>query len=524
MEEQRTALIIGAGPAGLTAALELLRQTNVKPIIVEKSNQVGGISATYDYNGNKIDVGGHRFFTKSKIVMDWWLDILPVQRLDSEEKRAAYKWINPDGSLDGSGPDPDVEDKVMLLKRRKSRIFYNGQFFDYPLQLDLSTAKKLGAGRVIRMALSYLKSVCWPVRPEKSLEDFFVNRFGWELYNTFFRSYTEKLWGVSCNKIDPKWGKQRIKGLSVGRAAWHFIQGRLGMSKIKEKTETSLIDYFLYPKYGPGQLWEEVAKRVRLGGGELVMQKRVDVIRVVKDRVVAVEAVDELTGEKTTWQCDYVVSSMPVSNLIEAIDDDVPVEVKQIASELPYRDFITVGVLAKISDFTNGLDDNWIYIQEPSVRMGRVQFFNNWSPYMVSDVNKTWLGLEYFCSEGDELWVKSDEEVVKYAVNELQRMHVIKESDVVGTTVIRVRKAYPAYFGAYEKFDQVRAYTDRMKNLFLVGRNGMHCYNNQDHSMMAAMEAVSAIKEGGSDKSNIWAVNTEEEYHEEPQAVERANV
>jgi len=514
------AIIIGAGPAGLTAAYEFLRKSEIQPIVLEKSDYVGGIARTVNYRGNRIDIGGHRFFSKSDRVMNWWLEILPLQPFSAEQEIAYRKQIRSLQGLNSSVPQDD--DRVMLVRQRKSRIYFLRKFFDYPIQMNSQTIRNLGLWRVLRIALSYLHAVCFPIRPEKNLEEFFINRFGKQLYLTFFKSYTEKVWGVPCDKISAEWGAQRIKGLSITKTLVHFVRQKFKSKQdLRQKdTETSLIEQFLYPKLGPGQMWEEVAKRVAEGGGQVLTNQEVVRLRTDGKRVIGVEARDARTGKTTLFDGDYFFSTMPISELIRALDSQVPERVRAISDGLIYRDFITVGLL--LSELRihgeNGeklIRDNWIYVQEPDVQVGRLQIFNNWSPYLVRDPDQVWIGLEYFCYDTDDLWKKSDEEMVRLAKEELQRIGIIDSSKVVDSTVIHMAKTYPAYFGTYDRFGELREYLDGFANLFLVGRNGMHKYNNQDHSMLTAMTAVENILSGRAGKDNIWSINTEQEYHEE---------
>ena len=518
----RTAIIIGAGPAGLTAALELLRRASIKPIVLERSDSMGGLARTVNYKGNRIDIGGHRFFSKSDRVMDWWAEMMPIQST-SGSQRITYQRGTRSIATSVEGPDPERADRVMLLRHRKSRIYFLRQFFDYPLRLSAGTLRKLGLSRTVRIGLSYIRSSIRKIQPEINLEQFFINRFGRELYSVFFKSYTEKVWGVACNQISAEWGAQRIKGVSIKTALIHALRGLTRSSEdIRQKTtETSLIEQFLYPKYGPGQLWETVADEVRTRSGEIYTHLIVDRIVTAGDRIVAVEACDARTGERRTFQGDYFFSTMPVQELVRALDCAVPESVREVSDGLMYRDFITVGLLLKqlrVSDASaNGrrlIADNWVYIQEPDVLVGRMQIFNNWSPYMVADKDTVWIGLEYFCYEADELWKKSDAEMIALAAVEMEKIGIISKADVLDGTVIRMPKTYPAYFGAYNRFDVVRQYVDRFENLYLIGRNGMHKYNNQDHSMLTAMIAVDNIIADRRDKSNLWAVNTETEYIE----------
>jgi protoporphyrinogen oxidase len=519
-----TAVIIGAGPAGLTAALELLRRTRIKPLVLEKSAYMGGISRTVNYKGNRIDIGGHRFFSKSDRVMDWWTAMLPVEQTSEANHRLVYQ--NQERSLaartaaNGRLPDPQFEDLVMLVRPRKSRIFYLRKFFDYPLKLNLATLRNLGLIRTIKGGLSYMASSLRPIRPEKTLEDFLINRFGRHLYQTFFKSYTEKVWGVPCDQISAEWGAQRIKGLSLRKALAHHFKKLTGGSSAEigqKDTETSLIEKFLYPKLGPGQLWEEVASRVRAEGGEILTGWTVCGIHTAGDRVTGVTARSD-SGEQFFFPAQHVFSTMPVKELMQAFDAPAPPEVSEVSDGLMYRDFITVGLLLnRLNIREEGerlLKDNWIYIQEPDVLVGRMQIFNNWSPYMVGDPDKVWVGLEYFCNDTDELWHKSDRDMIALALEEVEKMGIASSADHLDATVIRMEKTYPAYFGTYDRFHVIREFVDRFHNLYLVGRNGMHKYNNQDHSMLTAMTAVDNIIEGRRDKANIWAVNTEMDYHE----------
>lgn len=506
-QKNQVAIIIGAGPGGLTAAYELLARTQIKPIILEKTNEIGGISRTVNYKGNRIDIGGHRFFSKSKRVMDWWQMFLP---LETEQ-------ANQHGS-------PKSE-KVMLIRNRRSRIFFLRNFFEYPIRLSIDTLRKLGIYRIIRIGITYFAIRIAPIRKEANLEDFFINRFGRELYHTFFKDYTEKVWGVACSKIRADWGAQRIKGLSVSRAIRHAALSsfKKKSSLAQEKTETSLIDRFMYPRFGPGQLWEEVAEVVVRKGGTLICEQDVTAIHWLDADHVEVTVRNPRSGEVSKFSGNYLFSTMPVVDLIRSMNGTVNNNLKRIANGLAYRDFMTVGLLLKKLKITDSnkhptsaplISDNWIYIQENDVQLGRLQIFNNWSPDLVKDISNVWLGLEYFCSEGGALWCMKDSDFVTFAVEELVKIGIICREDVLDSTVIRVPKAYPAYFGTYDELDQITAFTDAFKNMFLIGRNGMHKYNNQDHSMLTAMVAVDNIIDGEMSKTNIWNINTEEEYHE----------
>jgi protoporphyrinogen oxidase len=516
--KQGTAIIIGAGPAGLTAALELQRRTGIQSIVLEASHEVGGISRTVQHKGNRMDIGGHRFFSKSDRVMAWWLDLMPVEG-------GRVKSGRPSDPCDARGAaDANTEDLVMLVRERRSRIYFLRRFFDYPIRLTAGTLRKMGAWRTLKAGFSYMRSALLPRREEHSLEDFLINRFGKRLYLTFFKSYTEKVWGVPCSGISAEWGAQRIKGLSLMGVAAHFLRKTLGLRSAglaQKETETSLIEKFLYPKLGPGQLWEHAADLVRKGGDEIVFGAHVDRINVSEGRVLSVETVND-AGDRATYAGDYFFSTMPVRDLIRAVSETPPAEVVEVSEGLMYRDFITVGLLASkltvIEADGSMLKDNWIYIQEPDVQVGRLQIFNNWSPWLVDNPDKVWIGLEYFCYDTDPIWKLSDKEMIELAISEVAKIGILNAEDVEDAHVVHVPKTYPAYFGSYDRFDVIRDYTDGFANLFLIGRNGMHKYNNQDHSMLTAMTAVENIVNGVTGKDNIWAVNTEMEYHEEEAA------
>jgi len=521
MKEGR-AIIIGAGPAGLTAALELQRQSNIQPIVLEASHEIGGISRTVRYKGNRMDIGGHRFFSKSDRVMRWWLDLIPVEAGPDADGHLSYHGMHRDIPIATSTHDSRSEDLVMLIRNRKSRIYFLRRFFDYPISLTAATFRNMGVARTIRCGASYMRSALLPQRDERSLEDFIINRFGKQLYLTFFKSYTEKVWGVPCQDISAEWGAQRIKSLSLKGVVTHFLKKTFGLWQsgdiAQKKTETSLIEKFLYPKFGPGQLWERVAELVQEGGGEIHFGLRIQRIHVDGDTVVSVEAMNE-AGELVTFAGDYFISTMPVRDLIRGLVPQPPAEVVEVSEGLMYRDFITVGLLAKKLSLAEKdgslLRDNWIYIQEPDVMVGRLQIFNNWSPWLVEALDKVWIGLEYFCNDTDDLWKLSDEAMARFAIEEVAKIGILKAEDVEDSHVVHAPKTYPAYFGTYDRFGVIREYTDRLENLFLVGRNGMHKYNNQDHSMLTAMTAVENIVNGVTAKENIWAINTEMEYHEE---------
>lgn len=523
----KTAIIIGAGPAGLTAAWELVSRTDIVPVVLEQSADMGGISKTVNYKGNRMDIGGHRFFSKSDRVMEWWLEMMPVEATADDTITINYQNKAKTFTTDEAHKaDAQTQDTVMLVRNRQSRIYYLKKFFSYPVTLSADTIKKLGIVKIFRIGFSYIRAKIFPVKNERSLEDFFINRFGRELYKTFFKDYTEKVWGASCKDISAEWGAQRIKELSVGKAMWHAIKkifGRKDKSIGQKDTSTSLIERFLYPKFGPGQMWETVATKVEARGGKVLKNRTVKKTGVEGNRITSVTTVNS-NGEEETFTGDYFFSTMPIKDLVGGLQTTVPGDMAAIAAGLQYRDFIIAGLLLKKmavrneafnNEQTRLIKDNWIYIQEKEVKLGRLQVFNNWSPFMVKDADTVWLGLEYFCNQGDELWNLSDDNFLRFAANELAQIGLANAEDVLDGTVVRMEKTYPAYFGVYEQFDQLRAYLDGFENLYCIGRNGMHRYNNSDHSMLTAMTAVDNIINGVTSKENIWAINTEQEYHEE---------
>ncbi len=526
----KTVLIIGGGPAGLTAAYECLKHPDYIPIVIERDALLGGISRTVEYKGNRIDIGGHRFFSKSDTVMNWWRAMLPLQGAPSKDDlllKIDYQKKSRELSLDTSGPNPETDDRVMLVRNRLSRIYYLKKFFSYPIGLSLETLGNLGLVRVVKIGVSYLWVRLFPRKPEISLEDFFINRFGRELYLTFFKDYTEKVWGVPCRAIKAEWGAQRIKGLSITKAVLHALESvlpkRQGVDQ--KKTETSLIEHFLYPKYGPGQMWETVGNEIEKRGGKILMEQEVISLSFDGKRITELTLRDRKNGKEETLSGDFVLSTMPMKDLLSRMQGPVERRAQEVAQRLLYRDFITVGLLMKKLALTNTtkeqtlnniVPDTWIYIQEPDVKVGRLQIFNNWSPYMVKDPQTVWIGLEYFVNEGDELWNLPDRAMQDLGVKELTHIGIIHSEDVLDSTVIRMQKTYPSYTGyGYDHFDEIRTFVDSIENLFLIGRNGMHRYNNQDHSMLTAMAAIQNIVAGKITKENIWNVNAEQEYHEE---------
>ncbi len=515
--KKKKVIIIGAGPAGLTAGYELMKQSkDYEVIILEESNDIGGISRTVNYKGNRMDIGGHRFFSKNQEVMDFWKTIMPLQGKPSYDD----KILGREKTLPKKGPDPEKVDRVMLLRHRVSRIYYLKKFFDYPISMKLQTFKNMGVGRTVSSGFSYLKATVVK-KPETSLENFYINRFGKKLYSMFFEKYTEKLWGRHPSQISADWGAQRVKGLSIlgivkdmFKKVFHLNNG---------KVETSLIEEFLYPKYGPGQLWETVAKEFEKMGGTI--QKGYKVVQIDNQKNKIKSVICEVGSKKETIEGDIFISSMPLKDLVISMKKKVPTKYYDIAQGLPYRDFVTVGILVDKLNLKNETDiktlhnivpDCWIYVQEPNVKLGRIQIFNNWSPYMVKDPNETvWIGLEYFCNENDNFWNMSDQECIQFATEELISMGIIDKDDVIDSHREKVKKAYPAYFDTYDNIDELITYINQYENLYCVGRNGQHRYNNMDHSMVTSFETIKNILNHSKDKTNIWNVNTEKEYHEE---------
>ena len=510
-------IIIGGGPAGLTAAYELLRDsTEYEVTVLEESGCVGGIARTVNYKGNRMDMGGHRFFSKVPEVNDWWESMLPLQGAMPMDDALLGRKI----AVYPGGPDPKSADRVMLLRRRVSRILFADKFYDYPITLKPETFRNMGLVGTVQCGFSYLAALLHK-RPENNLENFYINRFGKKLYSMFFEYYTENLWGRHPRDIDASWGSQRVKGLSVS-AVLRDIFAKLFRKK-NRTTETSLIEEFRYPKLGPGQLWEVTAEEIQKRGGRILLNAKVT--KLFKNEAGLLTGVSYLAdGTEQTLFGDIVISSMPLKDLIVGMPS-VPENVRRIAEGLPYRDYMTVGVLVKhlalenktkIKTLGNIVPDCWIYVQDKRVKLGRLQIYNNWSPYMVKDIKNTvWLGLEYFVREGDECWTMEDAAFARFAVGEMLSLGLISsEKDVLDTHVERVKKAYPAYFDTYSEIDVLRQFLNSIENLYCIGRNGQHRYNNIDHSMCTAFEAVKNIRSGIAAKDNIWAVNTETDYQE----------
>lgn len=510
-------VIIGAGPAGLSCAYKLLKDNKkVSVIIIEADSQVGGISKTVNYHNNRMDIGGHRFFTKNDMVKDLWLDILSLQGAPALDDMILHSNKKLSNNILAN---PEKMDNVMLIRNRVSRIFYNKKFFDYPVNLNYKTIRNMGFATTCECGISYIKASFIKLK-EINLENFYINRFGKKLYSMFFRDYTTKVWGRSPSEIDASWGSQRVKGISITKVIIDYFYRLFKLNN--KKKETSLIESFYYPKYGPGQFYEELAKRVEKMGG--VILKNCNAISINK-KYNSIKNVTYVCDKKEkTISCDILVSSMPLKDLMLALNN-VDKNVLKVSNNLPYRDFITVGILAKKTNLKNNINnktihgsvsDNWIYVQDSDVKVGRIQIFNNWSPYMVNDpVNTIWMGLEYFCNENDELWNMSDAKMKKFAFSELVQMGICDSNDFIDSTVIRVKKAYPAYFDSYENIDVIKEYINKINNLYCIGRNGTHSYNNMDHSIYSGLVCADMILSGDVDYSKLWNINVDSSYQEE---------
>ncbi len=470
-------VVIGAGPAGLTAAYQLRKAGHAPAVtILESDDVVGGISRTVERDGWRFDIGGHRFFTQVKAVDDLWFEILGEENF--------------------------------LLRPRQSRLDYKGKLYDYPL-VPMNALRNLGAVEATRCVGSYLWVRVSPPKNQDTLEGFIAARFGWRLYDHFFKTYNEKVWGVPASELSADWGAQRIKNLSLFRAGWEAIKPKR-KNRDKSKVVTSLIDEFNYPKYGPGMMWEVAAEKVTAAGAKLEFRRRVTEIRHRDGRATEVVAVDD-AGNEHVYPCTHVISSMPMSGLLRSMTPNPEAETVAAADDLRYRDFMTVAlVVPQEYSFT----DNWIYIHDPGVKVGRVQNFGSWSPYLVKE-GRTCLGLEFFVNEGDEMWNKPDADLIEQGKREMHTLGLIADpSRVEAGYVVRMPKAYPVYDDTYQaNVDVMRKWISaNVPNVFPCGRNGMHKYNNQDHSMLTAMLSVENIL--GADH-DVWSVNVEAEYHEE---------
>ena len=469
-ETHKQVVIIGGGPAGLTAAYELCK-AGVESIVLEKDPVVGGLSRTVNYKGYHFDIGGHRFFTKVKVVEDMWREVLPAGKF--------------------------------LRRPRLSRIYYNKKFFHYPLQAT-NALLGLGVWNSMLIFMSYVAAQLFPEKTERTFDQWVSNRFGRRLYQIFFKTYTEKVWGIPCNEIMAEWAAQRIKGLSLITAVKNALIKQSPTSK--EDVIKTLIDEFEYPERGPGMMWETVTELVQQKGSHVELGALVEKIHWAGGRVRSVA----VGGRREPVEGTHFISSMPIQELIQKLDPPPPADVLEAARALRYRDFLTVSLVVNQPDL---FPDNWIYIHDSEVKVGRIQNFKNWSPHMVPDQRKTCLGLEYFCFEGDGLWTTSDADLIELGKRELQTLGLARSADIEDGAIVRMPKAYPVYDGAYARaLEIIRGFLDGIQNLQLVGRNGMHKYNNQDHSMLTAMLAVKNIL---GEHYDLWRVNVEQEYHEE---------
>ena len=509
-------LIIGAGPAGLTAAYELLKHGGYQVTVLEATDRIGGISQTVRCGNELMDIGGHRFFSKDEHILAWWDHIMPLQGAPSLDDKKTSRAV----TLTQGGPDPEQTDRVLLMRSRVSRIYYKQTFFDYPVSLSWKTLKNMGVLTSLQVGGSFLWATLHR-RPNDNMENYFINSFGKKLYSMFFEGYTEKLWGRHPREIDASWGKQRARGLSIFGIFKDLLQ-KVFLTKA-QRPKNIEVEEFRYPKYGPGQMWETVAEEILAMGGKICKNCKVTGIHTVDGKVISLQVNEN--GVISNLPTDAVFSSMPIKDLIISMND-VPQDVSRIATGLPYRDYVIVGLVVDRLNLKNEtslktlgdiVPDCWIYVQDPDVKLGRIQIFNNWSPYLVSDPENTvWIGLEYFCSEGDDFWNMSEEECTAYAIKELTQMGLIDSTTCVKQSHReQVKKAYVAYFDTYDEIGKVITYLNSFENLYSIGRNGQHRYNNMDHAMMTAFEAVENFVNGGTTpKDKIWSVNSEQEYHE----------
>lgn len=516
---KKKVIILGAGPAGLTAGHDLLTRDpeHYDVTILEKTNDIGGISKTINYKGNLMDIGGHRFFSKDPRVNEWWQQRLKIQSSPALDD----KILDRKKDLPSGGADPTIEDDVFLIRDRISRIYYKNSFLNYPISLNLKLITSIGIMQTIKAGFSYIWSLIRKL-PEISLENFYINRFGRVIYSLFFEKYTLKLWGIHPKDLSADWGCQRVKGISILEVLKNAFAKQFNLGK--ESKETSFIEKFMYPKFGPGQLWEKTAHEIENLGGKII--KNVS----VKSIVFRNNKVQEITFKEndvtSLLQADFLLSSAPIKDLFSFFTGiDIPNDIYKATQKLQYRDFVTIGFLLKKLNLKNTTEyktinnitpDCWIYIQEPNIKMGRIQIFNNWSPYSVKDLQNTiWIGTEYFCTEGDDFWSKSDQQLFDFAKEELLSMNLITSvDDILDWHCEKIQKAYPAYFGSYKHMDRIIAFLNQYDNLFCIGRNGQHRYNNMDHSMVTAFNTVENILNREKSKDNIWSVNTEKVYHE----------
>lgn len=503
-------VIIGAGPAGLTAAYELAKSQKYSICILEAEHSVGGISKTVRHQDNLIDIGGHRFFSHSKKVLDWWLQFLPIVDTTSHMEISYHQERQ---SLDEVILQKSEE--AMLIRSRKSRIYFKKQLIDYPLKLNLRLLIALGLGSSARIMLGILRSRISPMKEVKNLEEFFINNFGKELYEIFFKEYTEKVWGKPCTELSADWGKQRIKTLKIRDIVLHSVlKWVMPQRKFKSQART-LTEKFLYPSKGPGMLWEKVADECQKMGVTLTKGSKVDGLHFQDNLVksVSYSCHENLPQE---MECDAIFSTMPINDLIRSMQTDIPSAVVSVSQSLEYRDFIIVGLELRELELLpekgkKMVEDNWLYIQDTGVKVGRLQLFNNWSPFMTTG-DHAWIGAEYFCKKGDEVWSMTDEALVDFALSELDSIGILSKHNFVSGKVVKCPKAYPSYTGSYNQLHLVQDFLESIPNLFLMGRNGLHKYNNQDHSMLTAFKAVELFEKNSNSKEEIWAIHSDDEY------------
>lgn len=492
--EKKKVVIIGAGPAGLACAYQLLEsnQDQFEIIILEADDKVGGLSKTINHNGSLFDIGPHRFFSKAQEVLSFWQDLMPFKSNDA-----------------------DNDDRIFLKKKRQTRIYYNNKFFDYPIKLNLINLKKFSFSHLLKSAIDYILSRIKPIKPEKSLEDFFINRFGKTLYRTFFQSYTEKVWGIPCQEISSEWGAQRVKSLSVIKVLLESFKS-LFFKKHNTK-ETSLIEEFYYPSLGSGQMYEILADKVLVKGAQILKSSQAFKV-ITKDGLIQSIQFEDKNGIHSR-NLDYLISSAPIKNLIKMIDVS-NTSILDISNNLLYRDFIIVALSYKkesnaiLNTRGEKLDDQWLYIHDKNSPIGRLDIFNNFSEKMIKNNQEILIGAEYFCQENDNFWQKNDQELINISVEELERMEIISKDKFIEAKVHRQAKAYPAYFGSYKDFPKIKDFLSSFSNLYCIGRNGQHRYNNMDHSILCGLKSAEHIISPTFDKNDIWNINTEQSYHE----------
>lgn len=507
-------IIIGAGPAGLSAALNILRtDTNVNLTVIEQEKEIGGLSRTIFNKENGTDIGPHRFFTKNQDVWNLWTEFLSPQGYPAKDDILS----NREFTIVKSGANPEKEDNVFLKRKRFSRIYYQNNFFDYPLKIQ--SIFNLGLKTTFLIGISYIKS-CFFKKKEQNLEAFMINRFGKTLYELFFEDYTQKVWGVHPKDLSDKWGSQRIKGISLFHVLWDLL---LQLLHLKKQKEVSLIDEYYYPKLGCSQMWHLMAEEINKLGGKIILNHTVTRLTQTNDCISSITILDNQSQKEQILDCDTLISSMPVRELLTGMND-VPSDIQNLAKNLQYRDFILVNYRIKKLNLKNNTSfptidnmapDSWIYLQDKHIKAGRLDIVNNFSPYLIKNFpNEAIINLEYFCNEADDFYQKSDSEIIDFATEELKKLKAVTKEDILTTNVVRIKKAYPSYCGSYEHFDKIKNYINSIKNLYCIGRNGQHKYNNMDHSISDGIEIAKILK-NNLDKSILWDFNTEDDYQEE---------